>query len=370
VAQRLARAPLPDPGHRATVLIVHPPSTEIAAEEPVVLPLHDTTTHDVRQLERVVIEATISDRRRSGDPAADPALFFEEAGSTATALGGMFDMIGPDNAVFSFDQRDASGAINAAIRIQEASLLHGETGGTRCAIGIALGTTRTTEASKGGLIGLGAATARRLAEAANPGAVFADIDTIAAANLLDVRSQVGVLQGRTHHDYLGPVGHLPSGLGGHTITFVELVWDERPHGLRTDALHDLAWWQQRPVRPSDPWCCGTVRSWNQGRQHGFIVADNEFFYFDDRFIVAADPPPVGSQVWFHARPPLIAGKSRLAVTVVADDQQLPTIGDAEGPAAQVADRAGNRAVLMVGPPDPDGRARRVVAGDDDQPRLA
>ena len=34
---------------------------------------------------------------------------------------------------------DAGDALNAAIRMQEASLHHGDLGGTRCAIGIALG---------------------------------------------------------------------------------------------------------------------------------------------------------------------------------------------------------------------------------------
>lgn len=337
------------------------------------MPSAQPPTQAVQLLERVVLEATI-DPRRSSDPSADPALFFEEAGVAATSLGGMFDSIGPRNAVFSFDQGGASDALNAAIRMQEASLRHGELGGTRCAIGIALGTTRTTEASNGGLIGAGAATARRLAEAANPGAVFVDIDTVAAANLLVVSSHVGRLQGRTHHDYVGPVGHLPAAPGAHTITFVELVWDERPHGVRTDALHDLAWWQNRPSRPEDPWRSGTVRSWNEGRQHGFIVCDNEFFYFDDRFIVTTVPPPVGSMVWFHARPPLIAGKSRLAVTVL-EEGGVVAVGDTvqdgiDGPATQVSDRAGNRAVLLVGPePVVDG-CRRVVEGVDDQPRLA
>jgi hypothetical protein len=329
-------------------------------------------TQDIQLLERVVLEATIDPHGRA-DPSADPALFFEEAGVTATSLGGMFDTIGPRNAVFSFGQDGASDALNAAVRIQEASLRHGEPGGTRCAIGIALGTTRTAEASNGGLFGAGAATARRLAEAANPGAVFVDIDTVAAANLLVVTSHVGRLHGRTHHDYLGPVGHLPAGPGAHTITFVELVWDERPHGLRTDALGDLAWWQNRPSRSEDPWRTGTVRSWNDGRQHGFIVSDNEFFYFDDRFLVGPEPPPVGTQVWFRARPPLIAGKSRLAVTVLERDSHLVVADGAheglDGPATQISDRAGNRAVLLVDAGSAvDGR-RRVVEGLDAQPRL-
>jgi len=327
-------------------------------------------TKDLRLLERVVIEATISDPLRAADPAHDPAQFLEQAGATAVSLGGMFDLIGPRHAVFTFGRSDAGDALNAAIRMQEASLLHGELGGTRCAIGIALGTTRTTDASNGGLFGDGAATARRLAEAANPGAVFVDIDTIAAANLLDVSSRVGHLQHRTHPDYLGPVGHLPSGRSGHTITFVELVWDERPHGLRPDALGDLAWWRNPSPRPEDPWRSGTVRSWNEGRQHGFIVSDNEFFYFDDRFLVITEPPPVGSQVWFHARPPLIAGKSRLAVTILEHDRLLPTLDDADSPATQVADRAGNRAVLLVGSPAGPAGQRRVVQGDDAQPWLA
>jgi hypothetical protein len=340
------------------------------------VPSAQPKTKEVQQLERVVLEATIEPRRVT-DPAIEPALFFEEAGVTATSLGGMFDTIGPRNAVFSFDRGDASDALNAAVRMQEASLRHGEPGGTRCAIGIALGTIRTTEASNGGLFGAGAATARRLAEAANPGAVFVDIDTVAAANLLEVSSHVGELHGRTHHDYLGPVGHLPAGPGAHTITFVELVWDERPHGVRADALGDLAWWQNRPGRPENPWRTGTVRSWNEGRQHGFIVSDNEFFYFDDRFTVNPEPPPVGTQVWFHARPPLIAGKSRVAVTVLEHDGHVPAASSGpdghdghEGPATQVADRAGNRAVLLVSSsPSGDGR-RRVVQGADAQPRLA
>lgn len=328
-------------------------------------------TKDLRLLERVVIEASISDSLRSADPSSDPSLFLEDAGATATALGGMFDLIGPRNAVFTFGRRDAGDALNAAIRMQEASLRHGELGGTRCAIGIALGTTRTTDASNGGLLGQGAAAARRLADAANPGAVFVDIDTIAAANLLDVSSHIGRLQHRTHHDYLGPVGHLPATTAGHTITFVELVWDERPHGLRPDALGDLAWWRAPSPRPEDPWRTGTVRSWNEGRQHGFIVSDNEFFYFDDRFLVTTDPPPVGSQVWFHARPPLIAGKSRLAVTILQHDHHLPTLdATGDGPATQVADRAGNRGVLLVGAPSGPGGRRRVVQGDDAQPWLA
>jgi hypothetical protein len=342
-----------------------------SAEEAVVPPTQ-SHTKEPQLLERVVVEATI-DLRRTTDPAVEPALFFEEAGVTATSLGGMFDTIGPRNAVFSFDRGDASVALNAAVRMQEASLLHGEPGGTRCAIGIALGTIRTTQASNGGLFGAGAATARRLAEAANPGAVFVDIDTVAAANLLEVTSQVGRLHGRTHRDYVGPVGHIPAGPGAHTITFVELVWDERPHGVRADALHDLAWWQNRSSRPEDPWHMGTVRSWNAARQHGFIVSDNEFFYFDDRFIVVPDPPPVGSQVWFHARPPLIAGKSRVAVTVLEHDSHLPPSAEGlqhhEGPAMQVADRAGNRAVLLVGSAPPADGRQRIVEGADAQPRL-
>jgi hypothetical protein len=334
-------------------------------------------TQDVKQLERIVLEATISDRPHRTDVGSaagtDPSIFLEAAGTAAIALGARFDAIGPRNAVFSFELGEASDALNAGVHIQEESLRHGEPGGTRCAVGIALGPARTAQASSGGLVGIGAATARRLADAANPGAVFVDIDTIAAANLLEVTSHIGRLHGRTHHDYLGPVGHLPSGPSAHTITFVELVWDERPHGLRTDALSDMSWWQTPSRRPEDPWRTGMVRSWNEGRQHGFIVSDNEFFYFDDRFLVTTDPPPVGSQVWFHARPPLIAGKSRVAVTVIEHDQHLPRevagAGDHGGPATQIADRAGNRGVLLVSSsPGPDG-PRRVVEGADAQPRL-
>jgi len=313
---------------------------------------------------RVVLDLSIVDQH---DP--DPAdvdhseratEFLGRARVLVEQSGGVCGPVRPGNATFTFAITEADDALNAAIRIQEV-LRSDTTHRVRCAIGLATGPTHRLESDAVSVLGDSVAAAHHLAEAANAGAVLADLDTIAAANLFEVRSSMGEQRRRTHHDYVTPVGYLPVAGKPAPLAFVEVIWDEDARGIRTTALRDLAWWQVAPhphppasdvVVSTDsdhPWETGRVRSWNPSRHHGFIVSTrNEFFYVDDRFIVGADILTVGAEVWFVPKPSLIEGKNRIATTVLSNDRPLEAqVVNARGEFrfTEVTDTAGNRAEL-------------------------
>ena len=313
---------------------------------------------------RVVLDLSIVDQYDpdplDDDRQARATEFLGRARVLVEQSGGVCGPVRPGNATFTFAITDADEALNTAIRIQEA--LHSEPSRrVRCAIGLATGPTHRLEADDVSVLGESVAAAHHLAEAANAGAVLADLDTIAAANLFEVRSSTGERRRRTHREYVTPVGYLPVAGQPAPLAFVEVIWDEDARGIRITALRDLAWWQVAPHRPATvddgfepaprdhPWESGRVRSWNPSRSHGFIVSTkNEFFYVDDRFIVGADSLSVGAEVWFVPRPSLIEGKNRIATTVISNERPLEAqVIHARGTLrfTEVADTAGHTAEL-------------------------
>lgn len=284
--------------------------------------------------------------------------FFGRARVLIEQSGGVCGPVRPGNATFTFAITDADDALNVAIRIQEA-LRSEPAQRLRCAIGLATGPTHRIEADAVSVLGESVAAAHHLAEAANAGAVLADLDTIAAANMFELRSAMGERHRRTHREYVTPVGYLPVAGQPAPLAFVEVIWDEDPRGIRATALRDLAWWQLGatapeavPVRPApgrQHWDHGRVRSWNPTRRHGFIISDDgEFFYVDDRFIVGGDSVAVGTEVWFVAKPSLIEGKNRIATTVLSTERSLEAhVVSARGAHryTEVTDTAGHRAEL-------------------------
>ena len=64
---------------------------------------------------------------------------------------------------------------------------------------------------------------------------------------------------------------------------------------------------------------GIVQRWVDAEKHGFLLDDNnQFFYFDERHLVAGVPPTVGQLVWFVPRPPLRKDRNPLAAAVVGE----------------------------------------------------
>jgi hypothetical protein len=287
---------------------------------------------DTRQ---VVLDVAVGADR---PPDWQPDELFASIATLVADHGGRDGQVFADQASYVFPLTHAAGALSTGIHLQHAQQQPGAVGVT---IGIALGPVPGVTAGHGGRGGPAARTARYLAGLANVGAILVDLDTVAAANLHAV--SVPALADRAACSF-GSIaqGHLP---GRHRpFEFVELVWDVHPRGLNPSALNPVLHWPDPPAGdPADGtdsssrWLPGVVRSWNREREHGFIVAGEEFFYFDDRFVADPALPAVGTAVVFQARPALIEGKNRVAALVL---RSPAPDGDARG---VVSDKAGNRA---------------------------
>lgn len=320
-----------------------------------VIPLHRTAIENRVVLDLAIVEQYDPDPDDMADHHERATEFFGRARVLVEQSGGVCGPVRPGNATFTFAITDADGALNAAILLQE-GLRSEPMHRVRCAIGLATGPTHRLEADAVSVLGDTVAAAHHLAEAANAGAVLADLDTIAAANLFELRSSLGEQRRRTHREYVTPVGYLPVAGQPAPLAFVEVIWDEDARGIRATALRHLAWWQmgpraETPVRDTaaQEWETGRARSWNPSRRHGFIMSSSgEFFYVDDRFIVGGDSVAVGAEVWFVPKPALIEGKNRIATTVLSGQRPLEAqVVNARGSFrfTEVTDTAGNRAEL-------------------------
>jgi class 3 adenylate cyclase len=132
---------------------------------------------------RVVLDLAIVDQYDPDPDGDDPheraTEFIGRVRVLVEQSGGVCGPVRPGNATFTFAITEADHALNAAIRIQEA-LRNEPVRRVRCAIGLATGPTHRLEADAVSVLGDSVAAAHHLAEAANAGAVLADLDTIAA----------------------------------------------------------------------------------------------------------------------------------------------------------------------------------------------
>lgn len=230
----------------------------------------------------------------------------------------------------------AADAVNTAIDIQErfAGLID-------CSIGIATGPVLHTVG--GTVVGEPVMAASRLCAAATGGAILVDHATVSYANLTEIRSAAGIDDHRRPADYIAGSHYLPI-TASYAAAYSEVLWSARRHGLHPQAITDVT-----IAHLARPGACqvGTVRSWDAGKDRGFVVADSgEHFYSDDRFL-ADGPPESGSRVVFVARPAAVKGKSRVAAALT------PVGGLVTGTVLQrdnrrwfvVADPQGNRVIL-------------------------
>jgi class 3 adenylate cyclase/cold shock CspA family protein len=267
-------------------------------------------------------------------------LFLDIATRAVHENGGTLQKLLGDGIIASFQPDNASGAINAAISIQEKvrSQRTEARGNLQCAIGIATGKVTTfsnPDADTEEIIGEIVDRAMRLCGIASAGAILVDSSTVASANLGTVHSAHGEMIHRSGTDYLSTPQLAP--LKGFTrlVSYHEVLWDERMYGVRPSVLTEAAKAAERPSAPVDAagqpgpspekYISGHVQRWYTERGNGFILSDAKgFFYFDSRFAVDLAGVEVwpGARVFFVARSPLIRGRNPVAACVVFSGQRV------------------------------------------------
>jgi class 3 adenylate cyclase/cold shock CspA family protein len=246
-----------------------------------------------------------------------------------------------DGVLAVFGEDDAAKAINAAIEIQEQLQDENRAGRIKClcSIGIATGKVVKFETTKGttDYIGSKVDLAKRLCEAANGQAIWADDDTIANAQMGRVWSKLGDAQGWQSGDYLterqtAVLKGFPS-----QVAYYEILWLGRPFGTtnatlteatgrlaratRDATVHEAPHAQEPPSAPMKV-LSGTLQ-WMEDRNFGFIsTEDGGSFYTDARYIVEDSKVKSAARVFFIPRPPNQEGKKPVASAVVFKDQEL------------------------------------------------
>jgi class 3 adenylate cyclase/cold shock CspA family protein len=246
-----------------------------------------------------------------------------------------------DGVLAVFGEDDAAKAINAAIEIQEQLNEENRAGRIKClcSIGIATGNVVRFETTKGttDYIGSKVDLAKRLCEAANGQAIWADDDTIANAQMGRVRSKLGDAQGWPAGDYLterqtAVLKGFPS-----QVAYYEILWLGRPFGTTnatlTEATGRLARATRDVVQREAPQAQGSrpvptrvlsgTLQWMEERSFGFIdTEDGGSYYTDSRYIVEDTQAKSGARAFFIPRPPNQEGKKPVAAAVVFKDQEL------------------------------------------------
>jgi hypothetical protein len=166
------------------------------------------------------------------------------------------------------------------------------------------------------LLGPAVERADALAEAAADGALLLDTRALAEDNSLDLlSSQAGKDNIWSAQDYLAPVAELHRDGAWPPITFHEIKWAGRAFMDRPERSEGS---NSGGSPRSTERLLGTVQRWDDDQEHGFIVGQNdEWFYVDPRFTVTGRPLQSGQRVYFTPRPALVPDKHRVAGAVVS-----------------------------------------------------
>lgn len=250
-----------------------------------------------------------------------------------------------DGALAVFGDEQAASAINAAIKIQESLEADNDSNRLRncqCRIGIATG--RVVEyQGPGGVVdyvGTVVDLAARLSSSASAGAIWADLDTIDAANLNRIKSRVGDVLRRSSRDYVSEAQKVELKGFQQPVIYKEVIWAQASKGVSNEVatrLVDRAAALQRAseVPQREQPLVGTVTVWKEDLGHGFIrTAENGDFYIDRRFVVDRVDLVPNRSVAFLERPPMIPGKQPVAACVVQEGQRVV------GPIVTLKDRYG------------------------------
>jgi class 3 adenylate cyclase len=220
-----------------------------------------------------------------------------------------------------FGPRDATNAINAAIKIQEKIEVENRQNRLKlaCSVGVAYGEMIRLTFPEGGYdyIGRTADRACRLCDAANANAIFADDEVIAAAQLHDVTSTFGCAANRSMRDYQGERQSISLKGITHPVEYYEIWWGKDKYGVNPAFVTESTG-NPSPSKLSrddkktvgiganpiltvkgsenglNKWSKGIITSWGRvdakGNKYGFIEGENgsEYWFNKDYLFLPND----------------------------------------------------------------------------------
>lgn len=288
--------------------------------------------------QKVVMHVTLTDavtlKTRTGDVSWLPTIawFFDQVGEAVEHQGGAISKYLNDGVVAAFPIDRAAEAINAAIVVQERITEAQRENSYRCncAIGVATGRAVEFPWSAGtDYIGPVADRAERLSDGANAGAIFVDEPTVGAANMMKVFATYGNVINREGSQYLATLEELPAEGAGERISYHEILWAAQSFGVRSRAVTKI---NVPPPIPADPapvrariaWQRGTVTTWLDERDIGFITGEHGETYYVHRDNVCLDAGELrrGDMVFFVAQPARDQDRNPKALCAIALGAEL------------------------------------------------
>lgn len=256
--------------------------------------------------------------------------FFDLLTETIPGFHGILVKYIDNGAVATFNDDQATDAINWAIRVQEEILAAQDSNviACDCSIGIACGSVVRFQTPLGNddYIGEVADRAFLLCLAANGKAVFVDHECVLSASMGRVISRVGELPPRRRpNDYLGDLQTVTGGGFQKPVGYHELLWAKARYGVSAPFVSDLT--KQVDKQLSSPalfterstWMKGRVKTFNVERGYGFIDDEHgESFWFNAGCCFNNDAiPGYRDDVWFIPKEPLPNARNRRATDVVS-----------------------------------------------------
>lgn len=300
-----------------------------------------------------------------------------------------------DGIMLVFDVDQATDAVNAAIRIQEAIRDAGRgTGGTMgmvkitCSVGISSGEVIrfTTPAGVLDFVGAQVDKAFRLCSAANENAIFVDTQTLGAANVTRFKSRVGAALGWTSDQYLGDPQKVTLKGFGQPVAYHEIKWDHQLYGVASSEV-TASTDRLRPA-PTDRGNAGDahpasapgamerhtgeITCWRPEKGFGFIrdKLTGESFWFSPKRLVypdSADNLELSTSVAFVAVGTADGNRSRQAgaILVIGEQADGPLVSIPAGKSygwIRVEDEQSNRHLVYVPQRELSGCKIRDILG--------
>jgi class 3 adenylate cyclase/cold shock CspA family protein len=299
-----------------------------------------------------------------------------------------------DGIMLVCDADQATDAVNAVIRIQEAIEKAGRgTGGGKGVVdfavscGVAVGEVVgfTTPDGNRDFVGTVVDKAFRLCAAASAKAIFVDTQTLGAANTIRITSTFGRAVNRTSDEYQGDVQRAMLKGFNQPVTYHEILWDQQLYGVKsstvtasTERLRSVPAAATGTGGPGTVVTAGIERHrgevvfWRADKDFGFIrdPQSDEQFYVSSKTMVYVDDVSKlspGREVVFVAAGETDGARKRQAgaVLVVGEPADGPLVSVPVNKTygwIRVEDSAGNRHLIFVPADQLAGHTRGEVLG--------